>query len=383
MPLKLIRRKGSDNWYLRGTVRGQGVFESTGTSDEKIAEQIRIKLEDRLLTESVFGKRATVTFAEAADAFIEAGGSSRFLFEVNSEGWSRGLAVALRGRKLIDLTQGELDNLALKLYPDTLPETRIRQFYAPFRAVWNYAARQGWAETRVWSLPRKLKSTAERRERKRSGSEPTTYDRAAAFVTAMSPAPSMVMTALFFTGMRPIELFALEADDVDVDKRWLVVRSSKTGEPRGVPIHDFLAPMFASLLARGGRVFRTNKGEPYPLLGYAGGQMKSAIAGARARSGIANISPYTARHTVSTQLVINGVHPYVKDQILGHAVNDMSRRYTNIPQQPLIDAINGIIVPEAWTKAEWRADPLAWSRKLAGEQGRRTDLERKRLVPIH
>lgn len=179
--------------------------------------------------------------------------------------------------------------------------------------------------------------------------------------------------------MRPIELFALEAGDVDIEKRWLVVRSSKTGEPRGVPIHDFLAPVLRSLLQRprlrsNGKVFRTHKGEPYPILENAGGQLKSAIRGARERSGIKDISPYTARHTVSTQLVVNGVHPYVKDQILGHAVDDMSRRYTNVPQQPLIDAINGIAVPAMWEGAEWLADPLAWSRKLAGEQGKRTDL---------
>ena len=51
-----------------------------------------------------------------------------------------------------------------------------------------------------------------------------------------------------------------------------------------------------------------------------GGQIKSAIRGARERTGVTDIAPYTARHTVSTQLVINGVHPHIKDQILGHAV---------------------------------------------------------------
>jgi integrase/recombinase XerD len=165
--------------------------------------------------------------------------------------------------------------------------------------------------------------------------------------------------------------------DVDLESRWLVVRSSKTGEPRGVPIHEFLVPLFASLLKRGGKVFRTHDGKPYAALENAGAQLKNPLRGAQARSGITDVSPYTARHTVSTQLVVNGVHPYVKDQILGHAVDDMSRRYTNIPQKPLIDAINTIEVPASWRALEWWQDPLTWSRKLAGEQGRRTDLERR------
>lgn len=381
MPLKLVQRKAGSSWYIRGTVRGQGIYESTGTSDREVADQIRIKLEERLLTESVFGKRATITFAEAADAFIAAGGSPRFIFEVNSEGWSRGLAVELRGRKLADISQPVLDKLARKLYPKVLPATLVRQFYAPFRAVWNFAVRQDWAEVRIWDIPRKPKSTNASLPARKIGSFPVAYDHAARFMAALSPAPAMTMTALFFTGMRPIELFALEADDVDLEHRWLAVCSSKTGEARGVPIHEFLVPLFASLLQRGGKVFRTHDGRPYAVLDNAGGQLKAPLRAAQARCRIADISPYTARHTVSTQLVVNGVHPYVKDQILGHAVNDMSRRYTKIPQKPLIEAINTIEVPETWRALDWWQDPLTWSNKLAGEQGRRTDLERRRLRP--
>lgn len=366
-------------WYVRGTVGlvdGESipVTKSTRTSDKRQAEAIASKLEHTIRQENIVGKKAVVTFLHAAVAFVAAGGSNRF---VGTE--TEGMCSKFAHRKLMSISQADLDKAANEMYPHALPETKLRQFYAPFRAIWNYAAMEGWAEHKKWRLPKKPKGTnVETLKKFRSGSTPTSYDRAAEFVCAMSPAPGMVMTALFFTGMRPIELFALEADDVDVAKRWLVVRASKTGEPRGVPIHEFLAPVLESLCARGGKVFRTHKGEPYPILEDGGGQLKGAIRGARARTGIKDISPYTARHTVSTQLVVNGVHPYVKDQILGHAVDDMSRRYTNVPQQPLIDAINGIVVPVLWEKVEWLADPLAWSSKLVNSQEARRDLKEKR-----
>lgn len=216
-------------------------------------------------------------------------------------------------------------------------------------------------------------------KRYRSGSAPTSYDHAARFVAAMSPAPAMLMTALFFTGMRPIELLLLEADMVNVPDRWIVLTKTKTGEPRGIPIHELLVPLFESLCSGGGAVFRTPRGEPYPIVENAGGQLKSAINGARRRTGIRDISPYTARHTVSTQMVVNGVHPYVKDQILGHAVDDMSRRYTHVPQKPLIEAINTLPVPDMWRELPWWADPLAWRHRLAEGTGRRTDLEGKKV----
>ncbi|KQV81872.1 tyrosine-type recombinase/integrase [Rhizobium sp. Root1220] len=162
----------------------------------------------------------------------------------------------------------------------------------------------------------------------------------------------MVMTALFYTGMRPIELFTLEVTDVDVANRWIVVGSSKTGEPRGVPMHDFLVLLFESLLKRKDKkrqVFRTFKRHPYTIFEAGGGQLKGAIDGARkrlakAKQPIDDVSPYTARHRVSTQLVTNGVHPHIKDQILGHAADDMSRHYTNVPRDPLLEAINTLPV---------------------------------------
>jgi integrase len=93
------------------------------------------------------------------------------------------------------------------------------------------------------------------------------YERAAQFVLAMSPAPAFVMTALFYTGMRPSELLALDADidDVRPKENWLVLASSKTGEPRGVPLHDFVVPLFTAPVKRGGRLFRTPRGESYPI----------------------------------------------------------------------------------------------------------------------
>jgi integrase/recombinase XerD len=257
-----------------------------------------------------------------------------------------------------------LDAAANILYPDTSASTRNRQCHAPFITVWNHAVRNKWAEQRQWVRPKKAKGTAAIGKLIRSGTRPVSYERAAEFVLAMSPGPAMFMTALFYTGMRPIELFGLKAESVDLQKQWIVLASSKTGEPRGIPMHGFLVPLFAALAERGGVLFRTPRGEPYPLTEDVGGQLKTAINGARRRSNITDISPYTARHTVSTELVIKGVHSHIKDQILGHAIDDMSRHYTHVPQGPLIEAINTLPVIDSWRKAWWWDDPVGCACKL-------------------
>src|SRR5438128_2396806 len=77
--LKLTRRHGSPNWYLRGSVRGIAVDESTGVADRKVAETIRAKREWDLIERSIHGEKATATFLEATVAYMEAGGERRYL----------------------------------------------------------------------------------------------------------------------------------------------------------------------------------------------------------------------------------------------------------------------------------------------------------------
>jgi hypothetical protein len=82
--LRLVRRPKSPNWIIRGTVRGIRIEESSGTDNKKIAEEIRAKREAEILAESVYGRRATATFAQAALSYLEQGGSKRYLNEIIS-----------------------------------------------------------------------------------------------------------------------------------------------------------------------------------------------------------------------------------------------------------------------------------------------------------
>ncbi|MGV2074044.1 MULTISPECIES: hypothetical protein [Rhizobium/Agrobacterium group] len=79
MSLKLIKRHGGKNWYIRGTIRGVSVDETTGTDDKKRAEEIRIRRETEILDRRIHGIRKTATFLEASVMYLEEGGASRFV----------------------------------------------------------------------------------------------------------------------------------------------------------------------------------------------------------------------------------------------------------------------------------------------------------------
>jgi integrase/recombinase XerD len=387
MGLKLVNPYDSGIWYVRGTTRdGKEIFKSTKTTNKKAAGEILTTLDAKLLNESIHGRTSTITLEEAVSDYLDAGGSKRFLGEYDevTGKWDGLIGHFGPTRLLSSISQTDLDAAANKLFAGTKHNTRNRQCHAPFIAVYNRAVKNKHAMPQIWERPRKQKGTMLKFTNKpmRAGTTATTYDRAAKFVLAMSPAPAMLMTTFFYTGMRPIELFTLEADQVNVEGRWIVLPESKSGEPRGVPMHEVLVPLFTGLMERGGFLFRTPRGAPYEPkdeAGQGGGQIKTAINGARRRSGIVDIAPYTGRHTVSSRLVLNGVHPYVKDQIMGHAKaeNDSSRRYVHIPQPNLIEAINTLPVIEAWATTPWMHDPLAWAGRLAEGTGKRNDLTRK------
>jgi len=124
VPLQLKRRPKSPNWIIRGTIRGIGVEESTGTSDRRVAEEIRAKREAEILAQSVYGRRATATFAWAALSYLQNGGSKRSTAPVISHFGVTPLA---------QINQDALDAGAMKLFPHRPRQHAIVSFTASRR----------------------------------------------------------------------------------------------------------------------------------------------------------------------------------------------------------------------------------------------------------
>jgi integrase len=146
MPIRLARRPRSPNWIIRGTLRGIRVEESTGTDNRKVAEEIRAKREAEILAQSVYGRRATATFAEAALSYLENRGNKRFLNKVIQHFGVTPLA---------KIDQDAIDKGALKTYPNACTATRDRQFYTPVSAVIKHAAKRGWCSQIILERPDK------------------------------------------------------------------------------------------------------------------------------------------------------------------------------------------------------------------------------------
>jgi integrase len=287
MSIKLVRRPKSPNWIMRGTVRGTRVEESTGTDERRIAEEIRAKREAELLAQSVYGRRATATFAEAALSYLEQGGSRRFLEPIIRHFGTLPLA---------QIDQDAIDRGARKLFANATASTRNRQFYTPASAVLHHAARRGWC-------------TRPMIERPDEGHKPEprwlTIEEADKLIANAADHLNPLLIFLFYTGARMGEALWLDWHNVNLSRMHVTFPKTKNGETRGVALHPRVVAALANLRHRDGEVFRRPDGEPYERPKgnedhSAGSRISTAFRGACRRADIENFSPHDCRHTWAT-----------------------------------------------------------------------------------
>jgi integrase len=337
MPLTLVPpRKGRSRfWRLRGTIRGFTIDETTGVESQELAEAIRIKREGQLLEESVFGARVSRRFPEAAVSYIETVKPGRaqvnaIIGHTRADGSISRCLIDDFGKMLVkDIDQAVVDKVMRARYPHAAPATIQRHFLTPLIAVLTFASARKWCDRpQLWRPP-----TAKGRTRW------ATYEEADRILEAASPHIRTLITFLMLSGARMSEALGLDWRDVDLSARWAVFRDTKNGEDRGVPLHLQIVAMMANLRHRKGPVFLTHRGEAYAERD-GGGQIKTAWVATLRRAGIADLRPHDLRHTFSTWLTMAGVHEQIRDEIMGHASTSMGRRYSHVPREELLRAVD-------------------------------------------
>jgi hypothetical protein len=151
MPLKLVppREGRSRNWRIRGTIKGRYIDETTGVSEKSRAQEIRIRRENQLLDESIFGAKATTTFDVAALSYLESRqpkGMQRYCIV----GWNEDSPCLIKdfGDTLVNrIDQAMVTEVIRKRFIGKKPGTIVRNFLTPLTAILHHAAKQGWCDT--------------------------------------------------------------------------------------------------------------------------------------------------------------------------------------------------------------------------------------------
>lgn len=329
MPLKLRKRKGSRNWYLRGTVRGISVDESTGTDKKAAAEEIRIKREAELLHRSIYGRGQTATFLEVAVSYME-------MVEPAQRRYVSRLLHHFGEVPILQIDQMAAERCVAALYPTAAPATVHRNCLGPLMAILHHAEAvfPDFVAPRIskkrWRLPK-------------GRARWLTPDEAERLIAACSPHMRPLVVFLLYTGARLGEALKLDWSDVDLGCRRTVFRDTKNGETRGVPLHERIVVELGNLPHREGRVFRRPDGARYADRGgMGGGEIKTGFKAACRRAGIQDFTPHDCRHTWATWFYAKHRDIRALMELAGWKSERMVMRYTHVNPDHLAAAINAL-----------------------------------------
>lgn len=279
MPLKVYQR--GNIWHYRGTVAGRQLRGSCKTENKKTAQRIAAEIEARQWKGHLDGPEAVLTFSQAAILYRTAEKATRFL-NVIEDYWKDTLVK--------HVTEGTIQQSALRLYPAACAATRNRQVIVPTQAIINHAA--GLELCGRISVKR---FKIEKKER-----EPVTADWIAAFAAHANPHLGALAIFMFHTGARISEALNVHWSDVSLVERKALIRQTKIGEERIARLtHPLVIAMSNIDGERGGKVFK------YSTRNTAAPQWNKAVK----RAGIRRLSFHACRHGFATTMLQAGVDP--------------------------------------------------------------------------
>jgi integrase len=275
MALKLKEpRAGKTPFYsVRGTYLGTYVERSTGAREREVANRIlrRWKLEiergeyidpraPRIQedNETRAAKAPTVTFVEAAIAYMKAGGERKHLGPIIKHSGPS----SLRYRPIDRIDQIAIDTAAAELFPNASPQTRNRQFYTPVAAVLHRAG----VERRI-KRPLGWKGS-----KSTSWLEPDQAFRLFSEADKIDAEFGLLLRFLTYTGVRLGEALKARLRDLHLEDSTLYVPNTKTGVPRPVYIPATLA---RALRTQGPRPARPKAAEGRKLPNGAAGRSRT------------------------------------------------------------------------------------------------------------
>lgn len=288
MPLKLIQRGKGANFYIRGSVAGCNIYQSTGTSDKQAAEAIRIRTEAALLKRASLGRKATATFAEAAMNYMNSGGETRFLAPI--------LHHFGPDTRLVEINNAAINRAASKLYADAKPATINRQLITPISAILTMAAEDELCNF-VKLRRRKVKD------------QPTRWLTPEEFEALARQLEAHLIPIIGFmigTGARVRETLTLQTSTFYLSQGQALLTDTKNGQTRMVRMPPRAAAMINTrTIPETGAVFPNSRGHPYQIIDNTGGQIRRAFNKARdaanlEASGPRKVTPHTIRRTWAT-----------------------------------------------------------------------------------
>lgn len=145
------------------------------------------------------------------------------------------------------------------------------------------------------------------------------------FVKLYNSASDSLKTLLMIavhTGLRRSEILNLKRPDINFEDKYIIVRESKNGEIRHVPINSLLMETLEAVVDKAGSGYLFPGKDNAPIK-----SVKKAFLGALRRSGIPRLRFHDLRHSFGSKLSMAGVDIATIQELVGHKDISATKRY--------------------------------------------------------
>ncbi len=147
----------------------------------------------------------------------------------------------------------------------------------------------------------------------------------------------VIILLMLDTGIRPVEAFRLELDNIDLEHYSIVVtkEKAKTRTQRQLPVSKLVIDLIHKLLKLRPDDWELN----WVFNNHEGGKMHTQMFTRRLfeysiRCG-SKITPYDLRHSFATKFIENEGNIFVLQNMMGHSDLRMTKRYVTISQEKM------------------------------------------------
>ncbi|MCH4822781.1 site-specific integrase [Gramella lutea] len=143
-----------------------------------------------------------------------------------------------------------------------------------------------------------------------------------------------VLALIYSSGLRIGELVNLKLDDIDVDRRQVLIRQAKGRKDRYVMLAESFLPLFFNYLQTYAPRKFFAEGNKHGQ--YSASAIRSFLKESCRRAKIRKrVTPHTLRHSYATHMLENGIDIRYIQELLGHSRPETTMIYTHVTQKDL------------------------------------------------
>jgi len=316
--------KRGKSWYVDFSIKGLRYRPSLRTGNKAMAQQLAQKVYDDILKEA-YGLSGNVTLEEAIDRWLKYAEINKGPKSFRDDRAKRDVILKYfgPGTPVKDIKPSRIEEFKGYLKRSRgISGTTVNRYLAMLKSIINLLIKDGDYDGRNPVSNVKYYQEARRNEYYTPDQiqEILEYARNIS-ENAASPSqfyffPFLMIAA--YTGMRAGEIFNLRWDDIKEDS--LLVRKSKTGKQRILPIHEVLNKLLMGLPRESVFVINTiqRRSDAFRLQWL---RLKKALK--------INGEMYTLRHSFASNLLHRGADVQTVSSLLGHANLSTTAVYTH------------------------------------------------------